>query len=103
MSNLLDAISAAEEQAAQIRSEGALFARRRIAEEQAQSEEAQKAVEAELRAAREQALAAAEAEGSALESDILKEYDQSNEALRAEAETRIPDALSYLMERIAAQ
>ncbi len=102
MPTMLERIAEAEKQADRMIEEANAAARDQIANAKAEAEDA---VAEALKAERQKtadAIAAAEAEGESNAKAILASVDADKAAVRAAALDRLPEAVSYLMERVKA-
>ena len=102
MPNMLERIAEAEQQADRMIEEANAAARERVTGAKA---EAEQAVADALKAERQKtadALAAAETQGEANAKEILAAVEADKAAVRAAALDRLPEAVSYLMERVKA-
>ena len=98
--SIIDQIKEAEEQAAVIRQEAAVFARDAIASAHAQAEEAAAAALQSERIAFKQACDQAEADGRALEARILDERNTQTRAQCDKAGEHLPEAVAYLLRKV---
>lgn len=100
MHSMLDQVREAEEQAAAIRQDAVQAGRERIAQIQQQLKE-QRLQEAQTeRAGIKAAMDAAEKEGEALAKDIVAERQKQTDLACAQAEQKLPEAVSYLLRRV---
>ncbi len=100
MQNMLERITAAEQQADQMLEQAGTQARELIARTKAEAETAVTDAQAEERSKTAAALAAAERQGEQEAAGILAEVRSEIESVRTAAQKKLPDAVSYLMERI---
>lgn len=100
MQDMLERIAAAETQADQILAQANEQARELISRAKAESEEMIAREHADELKKTEEALSKAEADGETAAAEILSATREGIVAIRQNAEAKIPEAVSYLMERI---